>query len=121
MATATSTPAPFAGYHLHALQEAHTAVNRAFTAANFGEQTRIQDALAFTRDAHRRLQDAVAHDGPDAALAAAHAVLPRITRAVELLAALEADAAPERVRQLLDEYTAALDRLEETMDAAGWD
>ena len=116
-------PAPHEGFHMYAIAQAHTAINRAWTAATPGitNGMRPTDVLAFTRDAHARLQDAVAHEGPDDALTAAHAVLPRVTRAVELLAALGGDLSEAHVNEVLREFATVMDQLEATLDAAGWD
>ncbi len=117
---------PYAGFGLTKVQEAHRLVNGAINIVS-GEQTvpltlaDISATVALTKDAKQCLEQILGHDGPDSARTAAHAVMPRIARAIELLEALGQVPDPSVVGPLADELNVALDHLEETLGAADWE
>lgn len=113
------------------VEKAHAAINAAFNALAADEAPReLQSSVLLARGYVGEARTALAtvptdggagHDGPDDASAAARAVLPRLDHALVLLEALGVAPDPANVAPLLDELGLAMDHVEETLVAAGWD
>jgi hypothetical protein len=108
------------------VERAHGALNAAFNAlATEGETTRmphdVRLAKGYVQEAVTELHPAAGHDGADAALAAARAVLPRLERALQLLDELMVTTDPAHLAPLLDEIGIAMDHVEQALAAVGRD
>ena len=91
-------------------ERAHGAMNAAYNALALDRDKDALDpdvrlARGYLQEAHTELTPIAGHDGADAALVAARAVLPRL----------------EHAMKLLDELGIAMDHVEEALAAVGWD
>ena len=123
-ATGTARPEGWAHWRLNDVRETlNDAIN---TAAAYREGTIAGDRAAEL--AHRRVEEARAaladllgHDGPDDAMHAAREVAPRMERALGLLGRMGTQPEPADLQLLMDEYTHALDHVEQVLAGAGFD
>jgi hypothetical protein len=108
------------------IERAHASLNAAYNAIATDRlpETLVRDcglARDYVTEARQELQPASGHDGPDGALAAARAVLPRLERALQLLDELQTTHDVEHVAPLLDELGIAMDHVEQALGSVGWD
>ncbi|MCB0880048.1 MAG: hypothetical protein KDC46_13840 [Thermoleophilia bacterium] len=107
-------------------ERAHGAMNAAYNALALDRDKDALDpdvrlARGYLQEAHTELTPIAGHDGADAALVAARAVLPRLEHAMKLLDELAVTKDALHVTPLLDELGIAMDHVEEALAAVGWD
>lgn len=118
---------PYSGWAVYRLDDVRSDLNAVMSELSHvqpgsmpSEEVLVRQ-LKLVTQARTRVEDVLGHDATADALAAAHAVLPRVTRATELLHTLQQPTAAADLAPLLDDLGAAMDQIEAMLAAAGFD
>lgn len=117
---------PVTNVTLRGVEATHSALNAAFNALALDRESddlSTDTALArgYVSEARTYLVAGHGNDGQDDALTAARFILPRLDRALQLLDELEVTKDAMHITPLLDEIGIAMDHVEQTLTAAGYD
>lgn len=127
MPITTPEKEPYAGWAIYQLDEVRDDLNAALS-----ELVHVKEGIMPTPDvmerqlklvtkARTQIEGVLGHDATADALQAAHAVLPHMTRATELLHALRQPSTPADYMPLVDNLGAAMDQIEALLGAVGFD
>lgn len=120
-----TAPGRGAAWELYQLEAAHGLLNAAYGAIATTQPGIVtpawNDQIALIQKAQLNVQGVLAGDARADAVRAAREVLPHITRAAEVLAAIHRPVTPAELQPLLDDMGAAMDHIETLLGAVDWE